>query len=962
MIRRVFWGWDQPVLDRAIALLTEKWQGGELDLGDALIIVPTAESGRRLKEALARATALRGGAVSAPHVWAPERALLTQADRQMAASEPQSRLAWTKLMQEVPPESLPHLFPVPPADRGWTWAAEMGRALLDMTTALGAGGKSFADVAAMEDLPMERERWQELALLESHYRAILHALGTEDLQALKLKRASQPELPEGVRRILVLPSPDLPVLFRHWLEAASGLVPVMIYVQAPALREDDFDAYGAPFPACWGEKADLVVPLADEQIHLEHDPAGQARRVLELAREWIPRQTVALAVCDPEVTAHLDDRLQQEGVKTYEPGGVPASRHGTVQMLGLWATLIDTDGWQPFAALLRMPEVRDALSGSRGADGMRLIAEADAFAGERLPVTLGHALEVMPAWLAVKIEAGRDTLWAESLHKAMLAAQSLAAGFNGGQPLHEAARTLLIKIFGERFYRTESPQHRDHVKICTDWLRVCEDLHREALALNLGTSHLLGLSIEWLNSQRLTDPRGDIDLVLIGWLELLWETAPALVISGFNEEHVPGIQISHLFLPDHLRQALGIASQASRFARDAYLLTALAGQRAGKGRLRLTCGLWSEGKDTLRPSRLLFLCPDKDLPRRVRHLFPQDLESALPKELPRQRAWKLQPPVKIREPLKEVSASRLSAYLRCPFTYYLDYVLRMGGVDAAKRELDAMEYGNLVHAALTVLQAEAGKTAGSEAAAISALLVDAVEKRAAQLYGRRLPVPVELQLDAARQRLSAAAGIEADLREGGWQTRHAEVVLGDASDKTPLLIEGARFIGRIDRVDRHPNGITRIIDYKTSDKSQPPADAHFKKLGKRTRVAPEDEWKVFINSQSQACLWQDLQLPLYAKAWGLREPGPVTTAYWNLPKAMDDAALIDFTDLDATMIEAAMACASEAVRRINAGIFWPPAKGSRFDKYEGLIHGDVHEAVEWQGLVGTTTVPAPVGI
>ncbi|MDB6119426.1 MAG: rexB, partial [Verrucomicrobiaceae bacterium] len=156
--------------------------------------------------------------------------------------------------------------------------------------------------------------------------------------------------------------------------------------------------------------------------------------------------------------------------------------------------------------------------------------------------------------------------------------------------------------------------------------------------------------------------------------------------------------------------------------------------------------------------------------------------------------------------------------------------------------------------------------------------------------------------------------------------------------------------GRIDRVDHHPDGHTRIIDYKTSDKWKTPLEAHLKQVKSRTKLAPEDEWKTFTASDGQSWLWLDLQLPLYAKAWSLRDPSPVHTAYWNLPKSIDDTALIDFEELDATMIEAAITCASEAVRRINAGIFWPPAKGSRFDHFHGLIHGDVQDAVEWESL------------
>ena len=48
-----FWGWDAPVLSRAVAELTRGWSGGELDLAHTAIIVPTMEASRRLREALA---------------------------------------------------------------------------------------------------------------------------------------------------------------------------------------------------------------------------------------------------------------------------------------------------------------------------------------------------------------------------------------------------------------------------------------------------------------------------------------------------------------------------------------------------------------------------------------------------------------------------------------------------------------------------------------------------------------------------------------------------------------------------------------------------------------------------------------------------------------------------------------------------------------------------------------------
>ena len=348
----------------------------------------------------------------------------------------------------------------------------------------------------------------------------------------------------------------------------------------------------------------------------------------------------------------------------------------------------------------------------------------------------------------------------------------------------------------------------------------------------------------------------------------------------------------------------------------------------------------------------MFLCDDASLPGRVRHLFPKDFESTLPKELPRERAWKLTPRPEPPKALEKVSASRLSAYLRCPFTYYLDHVLGMGAVDPTKRELDAMEYGTLVHAALTALHTDEGKAAGQDEDALADLLVKAVERVAAKQHGKRLPVPVEVQLDSARQRLRAAAAIEAGLRREGWRTFHAEMELGAEGDPSPLVIGGARFTGRIDRVDRHPDGISRIIDYKTSDKAASPLAAHLKVLTKRTRVAPEDEWKTVIDSSGQTLMWQDLQLPLYVQAWNQRELGTTHAAYWSLPMVVEDAGLTVFVELDALLMDSVLACAQEAVRRINAGIFWPPTKSARFDHYEGLIHGSVLDAVEWETLAG----------
>ncbi|HEY1048913.1 MAG TPA: hypothetical protein VGE39_04135, partial [Prosthecobacter sp.] len=81
-VQRLFWGWDAPVLEKAVAFLCQGWDHQHaLDLSDTLILVPNGEAGRRLREALAQETNRVDTAAVVPHLWLPEQALLPQTRR-----------------------------------------------------------------------------------------------------------------------------------------------------------------------------------------------------------------------------------------------------------------------------------------------------------------------------------------------------------------------------------------------------------------------------------------------------------------------------------------------------------------------------------------------------------------------------------------------------------------------------------------------------------------------------------------------------------------------------------------------------------------------------------------------------------------------------------------------------------------------------------------------------------------
>ncbi len=70
-----------------------------------------------------------------------------------------------------------------------------------------------------------------------------------------------------------------------------------------------------------------------------------------------------------------------------------------------------------------------------------------------------------------------------------------------------------------------------------------------------------------------------------GWLEVLWADAPRLILAGANEGRLPESVSGDAFLPEALRERLGLKTNAQRLAVDAYLWR----RRWPAARIRMTC-------------------------------------------------------------------------------------------------------------------------------------------------------------------------------------------------------------------------------------------------------------------------------------------------------------------------------------------------------------------------------------
>lgn len=921
--------WDRPLARTAAIWLTGDWKGETpLDLAHWLVVVPTQQAGRRLRAALATQAAAYGQAVFPPQVVLPETLATLGAPADGQATRLEAQLAWMRVLRDLSFDEFSAVFPVEPPTRNFAWASRLATQLLRLQATLAEGGWRMADVPGVAakaegDFP-EAERWRELALLEKRYDACLAVHGRRDPQAAKRAFAMDPILPAGITRLATIGVPDPLPLAIAILERHVERIPVDILVCGPTdeAAESLFDGWGRPLPEVWNDRE--VAPADfDERVHLCVDPAEQGARLAALARGYgAVDGKLAIGVADPEVLPPLTRALARAGVPAFNPEGQSRRQDRLYALLTSLAALAEEPSFEAAAILVRCPDVL-AWLGTKANEGFLpagLLAEMDELQARHLPSTIAAARVHATAFSLV----GPVLAELESLHCRLVS-----------DTFPENAAMILAEIFSKRRVEADEPL----AESAGVWMEALREAG-EALAVfggdAFGPAERWQLALERFAENRRTEEKSMGALELLGWLELLWEDAPHLAVAGFNDGSVPEAVSGDVFLPEALRVRLGLKTNAARLARDAYLLAALGAFRtAGKGRLDLLLGKTSLAGEPRRPSRLLLRCPDEVLPGRVERLF-RAVETAQPSP-PWARAWRLRP--RWAPPPTRVSVTALRDYLSCPFRFYLRHVLKMSRVDLAKAELDARDFGTLLHAALQQLGGHAALRDCADEAILGDFLLERFETEARARYGTELTLPLVVQFESARQRLRAAAAVEARERAEGWRTERVEWAFA-------FPLEGLEVRGKIDRIDRNVDGRVRVLDYKTSDSASEPMKTHLRAARPADGDGPA--WRQWVDGSGKLRVWSDLQLPLYLRAVAAEWGDVVGCGYFNLPKAAGASAVAMWDDFSRETQGEAERCARGAAMAIAAGAFWPPVELDPRDDgdWAELFHQGAAESVE----------------
>jgi ATP-dependent helicase/nuclease subunit B len=926
---RHFLGWDAPITSKVCNYFLPNEMGKVVDLSQLLVVVPTRQAGRRLREALVSGCAEQGAGLLPPRVENPTYFFSSDRECPDLASATTAAAALVSVLIKADLGRYPALFPAHPPAQDFQWALQTADLLQGLRSRLIDGGYLIRDVVRQfgAKLP-EADRWKDLSGLETEYLTRLERLGLRDPCAAMVQAAAHPAWPDNVTRCVLAAVPDPSLLMVQAMEQASGLDTVEVLIHAPESMADHFDEWGRPLADAW-DRETIDIPDPEVNVVLAGSPKSQsayAFSALAGEAERFGPGDVAIGVPDPDVTLSLSAGLAEHGIHTFDPAGKPLCDHPLFQLLDAGRAMVAEGSFSAVRSFLRQAEVLDLLRRTGEIEAAALLAELDEFQNDYMPESWAEIARRVPHMEGTYPALAQAVPRVETL-LALLRRKDLAGG----------VRDFLARVYDARTLKPNRPEDEAFRKVAASVNAALDDLAETPWGrLHLPPEHAFELLVHGLRAGTYYPEKPEAGLDLEGWLELPWNDAPFLIVCGVNEGSVPDGRLADMFLPDSLLSLLRLRCDRDRLARDAYLMRSLIESRRAQGRTCFIAGKTSSAGDPLKPSRLLFRCTDDELLDRAARLCGPVEEAG--HNHPASISFPLAVPAPDRD-IELMHVTTFRDYLACPFRFLLRRLLSMQAVTDDKEEMDALDFGSMVHHALDHMAKDEAMRSCADADVLGEYLWGEAEAWAGRRFGLVVPLPLHIQLDAARQRLQAAARRQVALVEEGWETVETEL-------KLETEIGGMPIHGTIDRVDRHRDtGAVRIMDYKSSDKAVDPATAH---LGSTRGL---DDFAV-VRVGKKVKRWADLQLPLYHLLLA-RKGGYGSTfelGYFNLPKAVSEAGVVPWAEFNPDLLASAEACAESVVAAIRARGFWPPAERVQYDDYEHLFHDEPERCFDVSAL------------
>ena len=227
------------VADWLCANCVRETASGVKSMAHALVVVPTAQSGRRLRLALARRAAANGWGGILPPCVAMTSALLS-GEEGCVATEAVELSTFGEVLMGADLSDFPVLFPRAPEERTMRWALDMAEGLLAIPQVLGEGAIFAHEV----ECDTESDRWRDIAKLEGLFHSALKRKGF--VSRLEARRAAADAgcRIDGIEKIVLPGLVDAQPALVKYLGNSSQDIAVLVH--ADAQEASRFDEWGRP--------------------------------------------------------------------------------------------------------------------------------------------------------------------------------------------------------------------------------------------------------------------------------------------------------------------------------------------------------------------------------------------------------------------------------------------------------------------------------------------------------------------------------------------------------------------------------------------------------------------------------------------------------------------------------------------------------------------------------------------
>ena len=534
----------------------------------------------------------------------------------------------------------------------------------------------------------------------------------------------------------------------------------------------------APYSAKWTGLASSERRLTGIRVAELPDPASESQAIAIALREAVetPEQTAALVTPDRNLAARVAAHLQRWEIDADDSAGQPLSQTpaGTL-LLAVAAAAIENLAPVPLLTLLKHPLV--------GAEGESRLEWLESVRGLDLALRgprPGAGIDGLDQHFE---EKKADRPWRQIRQLVAPLTHGLGTSLAA---LAAALREMAGRLAGEKAWR--GPDGR----LAAELLGELEQ-SPDAAIISLADEDVLPILRSLMDGMPVRRPYGGHPRIFIwGLLEARLQKADLMILGGMNEGVWPSLPSPDPWLAPQIRRVLQLPGLEFRTGLAAHdFMSAL-----GAPRVLLTRARRDSRSPTV-ASRLWLrlqamtggVTRDQRLERLASALDASAVVDPATRPAPN-------PPVEARP--KRIAVTDLDRLKADPFAFYAKAILKLRPEEPVDAEHHAAWKGTAVHEVLEHWFKEDGCDPSLLADRARAMIAnDAIHPMLRALWSPRLMEAVEwIAAEAAKD------------KEAGRNPVIAEE-FGEAE------VAGVTLFGKVDRIDRLPDGRLAIVDYKT---------------------------------------------------------------------------------------------------------------------------------------------------